>query len=324
MSAKSVAQAVPAAVIQGLIEACEVTALAASAWVGRGDKLAADRGAVDAMRAALASLPMDGRIVIGEGERDEAPMLYVGEELGAGGPGIDIALDPLEGTRLTAEGRQGALVVLAAAPKGQLLHAPDVYMDKLAVGSGLAAAQFDLSAPPDVILREALRVKGGPPEDFGLCVLDRPRHETIIEAARSLGVRVHLIGDGDIAGAFFAAQPETHIDMYLGRGGAPEGVLAAAALSRAGGRFLAKLHFRSDEERERARRAGITDLDRIYTETDLAGPGCLFIAAGVTGGPLLPAVRTTPASVEVHSLVLFPDGRRWHLGSNRPMAGAHA
>ncbi len=303
----------------GLLRAAEDAAVAASRWVGRGDKEAADQAAVDAMRAGLARLPMDGRIVIGEGERDEAPMLYVGEELGQGGPAVDIALDPLEGTTITAKGGYGAMAVLAAAPRGGLLHAPDTYMDKLAHGPGFGF-DVDLDADPHLILRAAAAAKGVGPSGLTICVLDRERHAAILDAARALDVRVMLIPDGDVAGAFLTADPSSGVDLYIGRGGAPEGVLAAAALRAVGGRFVGRLHFRNDEERARAARAGIAKLDRIYDTHELAPGAATFLAVGVTRGPMLDGVRFVGDAVETDALVLFPDGARRRICARTPQA----
>ncbi|MBX3511016.1 MAG: class II fructose-bisphosphatase, partial [Hyphomonadaceae bacterium] len=225
-------------------------AIAAAKLIGRGDEEAADQAAVNAMRAGLNALAIKGRVVIGEGERDEAPMLYIGEEVGAGkGPALDIALDPLEGTTLTAKAMPNALAVIAFAPRDGLLHAPDTYMDKLAIGPGYDQDVVDLDASADLNVRALAKAKGVRPEEIGVCVLDRPRHAATIEALRSVGCRVYLIPDGDIAGVINCTKPETGIDMYLGQGGAPEGVLAAAALKCVGGQFQARLVFRNDEER---------------------------------------------------------------------------
>lgn len=280
-------------------------AIAAARLVGRGDERAADQAAVDAMRAALNVLPIKGRVVIGEGERDHAPMLFVGEEVGAGkGIELDIALDPLEGTTLAAKAMPNALSVIAAAPKGGLLHAPDTYMDKIAIGPGYAEGIVDLDEGAAQNVRALAKAKGVTPEEIGVCVLDRPRHGGIIEALRGVGARVHLIGDGDIAGVIHCAKPETGIDMYLGAGGAPEGVLAAAALKCVGGQFQGRLIIRNDEERIRAERAGIENLKRRYTLTDLVSGEALFVATGVTAGSLLDGVRFAKGEVQHHTLVM--------------------
>jgi len=280
-------------------------AIAAARLAGRGDEKAADQAAVDAMRTALNAMPMKGRIVIGEGERDEAPMLYIGEEVGTGkGAEIDIALDPLEGTTLTAKAMANALAVIAFAPRGGLLHAPDTYMDKLAVGPGFEAGVVDLDKPADENAKALAKAKGVRVEDIGVCVLDRPRHAEIIAALRRVGCRVHLITDGDVAGVINCTKPETGIDMYVGQGGAPEGVLAAAALKCVGGQFQGRLVFRNDEERARADRAGVTDLKRRYTLDELVSQDAIFLATGVTGGSLLDGVRVFNGVAQTHTLVM--------------------
>jgi len=285
--------------------AAEIAAIAASALVGRGDKIAADQAAVDAMRTGLNAMAMKGRIVIGEGERDEAPMLYIGEEVGTGeGPEIDIALDPLEGTSLTAKGMANALAVLAVAPRGGLLNAPDTYMDKIAVGAGLPDGVIDLDASPADNIREIAKARGVDAADVTACVLDRERHQEIVDSIRSTGARINFIADGDVAGVINAADPEGQADIYIGRGGAPEGVLGAAALRCLGGQMQGRLHFRNDDERERAKRVGITDLDRKYDLTELASDNCLFIAAGVTDGEMVSGVTDLGLYTETQSLVL--------------------
>lgn len=280
-------------------------AIAAARLVGRGDERAADQAAVDAMRAALNTLQIRGRVVIGEGERDNAPMLYVGEEVGAGkGPELDIALDPLEGTTLAAKAKPNALSVIAVAPKGGLLHAPDTYMDKIAIGPGYAEGVVDLDEDAAQNVKALAKAKGVPAEEIGVCVLDRPRHGAIIDALRTSGARVHLIGDGDIAGVIHCAKAETGIDMYVGSGGAPEGVLAAAALKCVGGQFQGRLVIRNDEERMRAHEAGIEDLKRRYSLNDLVSGAAVFIATGVTSGSLLDGVRIGKGEVQTHTMVL--------------------
>jgi fructose-1,6-bisphosphatase II / sedoheptulose-1,7-bisphosphatase len=288
--------------------AAEVTsraAIAAAQLVGRGDEKAADQAAVDAMRTALNAMAMKGRIVIGEGERDEAPMLYIGEDVGTGsGAEIDIALDPLEGTTLTAKAMANALAVLALAPRGGLLHAPDTYMEKLAIGPGFEDGLVDLDAPAgDNVLRLA-KARGVKPSEIGVCVLDRPRHAAIIESLRGVGARVVLISDGDVAGVIYTTDPATGIDMYVGSGGAPEGVLAAAALKCVGGQFQGRLVFRNDEERGRADRLGITDFKRRYTLNELVSADAIFAATGVTDGTLLSGVKRSNGHVRTHSLVM--------------------
>ncbi len=280
-------------------------AIAAAKLVGRGDERAADQAAVDAMRAALNALPIKGRVVIGEGERDDAPMLYVGEVVGAGiGVELDFALDPLEGTTLAAKAKSNALSVIAVAPKGGLLHAPDTYRDKIAIGPGYPDGIIDLDESVAHNVKALAKAKGVSAEEVGVCVLDRPRHGAIIEALRSAGARVHLIGDGDIAGVIHCTKPETGIDMYLGSGGAPEGVLAAAALKCVGGQFQGRLVMRNDEERARARDAGIEDLKRRYELNDLVSSEAVFIATGVTSGSLLDGVRLSGGALHTHSLIL--------------------
>lgn len=280
-------------------------AIASAKLAGRGDERAADQAAVDAMRYALNVLPIKGRVVIGEGERDNAPMLYVGEAVGLGkGPELDIALDPLEGTTLAAKAKPNALSVIAVAPKGGLLHAPDTYMDKIAIGPGYAAGVVDLDAGPAENVRALAKAKGVSAEEIGVCVLDRPRHGAIIEALRSAGARVHLISDGDIAGVIHCTKPDTGIDMYLGSGGAPEGVLAAAALKCVGGQFQGRLIIRNEGERGRAEQAGLEDLKRRYDLDDLVSSEVVFIATGVTAGSLLDGVRISRGQVQTHTLVM--------------------
>ena len=277
-----------------MVRVTEAAAVAASSLIGRGDEKAADHAAVEAMRAALNELYMDGTVVIGEGERDEAPMLYIGEKVGSAigtGPKIDIALDPLEGTTITAKAGPNALAVLAVAEHGNLLNAPDVYMDKLAVGPGYPDGIIDLNKTPTDNVTAVAAAKGVKPGEIIVCVLDRPRHEKLIAELRTLGCGVMLIGDGDVAGVIATTDPDTTIDMYMGSGGAPEGVLAAAALRCVGGQFKGRLLFRNDDERARARKWGITDLDHIYDLTELAKGDCIFAATGVTDGSLLAGVK---------------------------------
>ena len=277
-----------------MVRVTEAAAIAASTLIGRGDEKAADHAAVEAMRAALNMLPMDGTVVIGEGERDEAPMLFIGEKVGSAiglGPRIDIALDPLEGTTITAKAGPNALAVLAIAEEGGLLNAPDVYMDKLAVGPGYEPGVVSLDKSPSENVRALARAKGVQPSEIIACVLDRPRHEALIAELRSLGVGVMLIPDGDVAGVIATTDPDTTIDIYLGQGGAPEGVLAAAALRCVGGQFQGRLLFRNDDERARAAKWGVTDLDRIYQMEELAKGDVIFAATGVTDGSLLAGVK---------------------------------
>jgi len=277
-----------------MVRVTESAAIAASALIGRGDEKAADAAAVEAMRRAFDSLYIDGTVVIGEGERDEAPMLYIGEKVGGApgkGPKIDIALDPLEGTTITAKAGPNALAVLAAAEEGNLLNAPDVYMDKIAVGPGYPDDVISLDRSVTVNVEAVAAAKGVKPADIIVCVLDRPRHADLIAELRSLGCGVYLIGDGDVAGVIATTDQDTTIDMYMGQGGAPEGVLAAAALRCVGGQFNARLVFRNADERARAAKWGIEDLDRIYKLHDLAKGDCIFAATGVTDGSLLDGVK---------------------------------
>ncbi len=277
-----------------MVRVTEYAAIAASRLTGRGDEKAADAAAVEAMRAALNKLDFDGTIVIGEGERDEAPMLFIGEKVGAAqgtGPKIDIALDPLEGTTITAKAGPNALAVLAIAEEGGLLNAPDVYMEKIAVGPGYPPGLVDLRRSVTENVCAVADAKGVRPEDLIVCVLDRPRHEALIAELRKLGCGIQLIPDGDVAGVIATTNPDTGIDLYIGQGGAPEGVLAAAALRCVGGQFQGRLVFRNEAERGRARRWGITDLDRIYGLEDLAHGDVIFAATGVTDGSLLQGVR---------------------------------
>lgn len=289
-----------------VVRVTEAAALAASNWVGRGDKEAADAAAVEAMRDTFAGLHMRGRVVIGEGERDEAPMLYIGEEVGDGlGPEIDIALDPLEGTTPTAKGGNNSLAVVAMTDKGGFLNAPDTYMDKIAVGPGVDPNILDLDAPFGEVLAKLAREKGAKLEELTVCVLDRPRHQYLIDAARAAGARISLIQDGDVSAVIATTKLDTGIDIYVGQGGAPEGVLAAAALQCTGGAMLGRLVFRNDEERARAERWGITDFDRIYTKDDLAkGDNVMFAATGVTDGAMLRGVRRYPGGAKTSSLVM--------------------
>lgn len=305
------------------VDAAELAAVAAARLTGRGDKIAADQAAVDAMRKGLNAIAMKGRIVIGEGERDEAPMLYIGEEVGTGeGIEIDIALDPLEGTSLTAKGMNNALAVLALAPRGGLLHAPDTYMDKIACGPGLPAGVIDLDASPAQNVREIARARGVDPSEVTVCVLDRDRHAEIIDSVRSSGARIMMISDGDVAGVIAAADPDGMADLYVGRGGAPEGVLGAAALRCLGGQMQGRLHFRTDDERERAKRTGITDLDRKYDLTEMASKDCLFVAAGVTEGDLVHGVRHGAGYVETQTLLFSSvTGLRRRISTRRPLKG---
>ena len=291
-----------------ILDAVRVTEIAAiAAWklAGRGDEKAADQAAVDAMRTALNDLDIDGEIVIGEGERDEAPMLYIGEKVGTGkGPRIDIALDPLEGTTLTAKAMANACAVMAWAPAGTLLNAPDTYMDKVACGPGYPDGLIDLDATPAANVTAMARHKGVDPSQITACVLDRPRHASIIESLREVGARVYLIGDGDVAGVINTADPATGVDIYLGQGGAPEGVLACAALKCVGGQFQGRLVFRNADERARAERWGITQLDKKYDLHEIVRADTIFAATGVTDGALLDGVKFAEGHVHTHTLVM--------------------
>jgi fructose-1,6-bisphosphatase II / sedoheptulose-1,7-bisphosphatase len=296
-----------------VLDAVRVTeAAAVAAWklAGRGDEKAADQAAVDAMRTALNTLDIAGEIVIGEGERDEAPMLYIGEKVGSGkGPRIDIALDPLEGTTLTAKAMANALAVMAWAPKGTLLNAPDTYMDKIACGPGFPDGIIDLDASPADNVRALADAKGVDPSDITVCVLDRPRHAEIIAGLRSAGARIHLITDGDVAGVMNTAEPDTGIDLYIGQGGAPEGVLACAALKCVGGQFQGRLVFRNADEKARATRLGVTDFGRKYTLHEIVRADAIFAATGVTKGALLDGVRQEGGFIWTHSLVMNSSSR---------------
>lgn len=287
------------------VRVTEAAALAASRMVGRGDEKAADKAAVDAMRTALNTLNIDGTVVIGEGERDEAPMLYIGERVGAGGPEIDIALDPLEGTTITAKGGQNAMAVIALTDKGGFLNAPDTYMEKIAVGPHIPANILDLDAPIGEIVRKVAQAKDARAEDLLICILDRPRHEALIRGVRETGARIMLIQDGDVSAVMATADPATGIDLYVGTGGAPEGVLAAAALQCTGGSMLGRLVFRNNDEISRAERYGITDLKKVYTTNELAKPdNVMFAATGVTDGTMLRGVRRFSGGAVTHSIVM--------------------
>ena len=287
------------------VRVTEAAALAASRLVGRGDEKAADKAAVDAMRGAFDTLAIQGRVVIGEGERDEAPMLYIGEEVGAGGPAVDIALDPLEGTTTTAKGGMNAIAVIAMTDKDGFLNAPDTYMEKMAVSKDVPADVLDLDAPLAETLQKIADAKSCKVEDLLVCVLDRPRHADIIKQVRDAGARITLISDGDVSAIVALAEPETGIDFYVGTGGAPEGVLAAAALQCIGGHMLGRLVFRNDDEKARANKWGITDYDKIYTTDELAKPdNVMFAATGVTNGPMMPGVRRYAGGAKTYSIVM--------------------
>ena len=305
-----------------MVRVTEAAAIAAAKLVGRGNEKEADAAAVEAMRAALNELYMDGTVVIGEGERDEAPMLYIGEKVGSAigkGPKIDIALDPLEGTTITAKAGPNALAVLAIAEEGQLLNAPDVYMDKLAVGPGYPDGIIDLAKTPTENIHAIAAAKGVAPNEITVCVLDRPRHEALVAELRSIGCGVMLIGDGDVAGVIATTDPDTTVDVYMGSGGAPEGVLACAALRCIGGQFKGRLLFRNDVERARAAKWGVTDLDKIYDLTELAKGDCIFAATGVTDGSLLAGVKRKAGKMTTESVVMRASSGtvRWVKGEHR-------
>ncbi|MGI9391701.1 MAG: class II fructose-bisphosphatase [Boseongicola sp.] len=303
----------------GLARVSEAAALASARLIGRGDEKAADQAAVDAMRTQLNQLEIQGVVVIGEGERDEAPMLYIGEEVGTGtGPDVDIALDPLEGTTLTAKDMPNALAVIAMGPRGTMLHAPDVYMDKLAVGPGFRPGVVTMDMSPAERVSTLAAAKGCSTEDITVCVLERPRHEEIIAELRTTGAAIRLITDGDVAGVIHCAEPMTGIDMYMGQGGAPEGVLAAAALKCMGGQMFGRLTFRNDDERGRAHSAGITNLDRVYTRDDMVTGDVIFAATGVTDGSILPGIRREPGWLTAETILM-----RSKTGSVRRMNYRH-
>lgn len=287
-----------------MVRVTEAAALSSSRLMGRGDNIAADQAAVDAMRKALNSIHFNGTVVIGEGERDEAPMLYIGEKVGSGnGTKIDIALDPLEGTNLCASGAANAISVLAMAEDGQFLHAPDTYMEKIAVGPK-GKGCIDLSKSPSWNLKELAKAKKCAVEDLTAIILDRPRHAKIIAEVREAGARIKLITDGDVSGAISTCFDETGVDILFGTGGAPEGVIAAAALRCVNGEMQGRLAFRNDEERARARKMGIADEKRIYSITDLASGSVMFAATGVTNGDFLKGVRYFGGGASTHSVVM--------------------
>ncbi len=303
-----------------LARVAEQAALACRPLIGRGDEKAADQAAVNAMREELNKLDIQGTVVIGEGERDEAPMLYIGEEVGSGtGPAVDIALDPLEGTTITAKAMPNALTVISMAPRGTMLHAPDVYMDKLAVGPGYAENVVSLDMSPTERVEALAKAKGVSPSEITVCVLERPRHEATIAELRALGASVYLIGDGDVAGVMHCADTEaTGIDMYMGSGGAPEGVLAAGALKALGGQIWGRLLFRNDDERGRAAKAGITDFNRIYARDDMVTSDVIFAATGVTQGSLVEGMKPRGDFIETQTLLL-----RSSTGERRLMTCRH-
>ncbi len=286
------------------VRVTEAAAIAAAQQIGRGDEHAADHAAVEAMRKAFNDLPISGTVRIGEGERDEAPMLYIGEEVGLGGLAVDIALDPLEGTTLTAKAMANALAVMAMAEPGTLLNAPDPYMDKIAIAPGYTDGVVVLDAEPADNIARLAKAKGVRPRDITACIMDRPRHEALIAKVRATGAAIKLITDGDVAGVIACTNPSTDIDIYLGTGGAPEGVLAAAALRCVGGQMQSRLVFRNDAERERAARWGVKDLHRKYDLFDMASGDVVFAATGVTDGSMLDRVHYDGAFITTHSVVM--------------------
>lgn len=290
----------------GLARVSEAAALASADLIGRGDEKAADQAAVNAMREQLNKLDIRGTVVIGEGERDEAPMLYIGEEVGTGsGPEVDIALDPLEGTTLTAKDMPNALTVIAMGPRGSMLHAPDTYMDKLAIGPGFAKDVVCLDMSPAERVAALAEARGCATSDITVCVLERPRHEPMIAEIRSTGAAIRLITDGDVAGVIHTAEAElTGIDMYMGQGGAPEGVLAAAALKCMGGQMWGRLLFRNEDEKARAAKAGITDLDRIYNRDEMVTQDVIFAATGVTSGSILAGIKREPGYMTTETVLM--------------------
>ncbi len=301
------------------VRVTEAAALAASKWIGKGEEKEADRAAVEAMRRMLNRLDINGTVVIGEGERDKAPMLYIGEKVGTGeGPAVDIALDPLEGTTICATGGQNSLAVVAMAEHGGFLHSPDVYMEKIAIGGGYPDGIIDLDNQPAINLKNLAKAKKCDISDLLVVILERPRHSELIAKTREAGARIQLISDGDVAGVIATATPDTGVDMYMGIGGAPEGVLAAAALRCIGGQMMGRLIFREDDERERARRIGLTDLTKKYTLHEMAKGDVMFAATGVTNGSMLKGVRRFPGGAETHSIVM-----RSKTGTVRTVSAHH-
>jgi fructose-1,6-bisphosphatase II / sedoheptulose-1,7-bisphosphatase len=318
MSAANLGKVVDRNLALELVRVTEAGAIAASQWIGRGDKNSADGAAVDAMRRAFDTVAITGTVVIGEGEMDEAPMLYIGEKIGLGGPEVDIAVDPLEGTSITAKGGPNAIATLALAEKGGFLHAPDIYMDKIAIGPGFPDGLVDLDASVEENLRALARAKKCEVGDLMVCTLDRDRHKAMIKACRAVGARITLLGDGDVSGVIAVSQPETGIDIYIGSGGAPEGVLAAAALRCIGGQLQGRLLFENDEQVERARGMGVTDPQRKYSVEEMARGEVMFAATGVTTGPMLRGVRRTAHGAITHSMVM-----RSKSGTVRYVEGHH-
>ena len=290
----------------GLARVTESAALASAKLIGRGDEKAADQAAVDAMRDELNKLEINGTVVIGEGERDEAPMLYIGENVGQGqGPEVDIALDPLEGTTLTAKDMPNALAVIAMGPRNTMLHAPDVYMDKLAIGPGFKSDIVTLDMTPTERIKTLANAKNCEVSDITVCILERPRHEDLIEEVRHIGASIRLITDGDVAGVMHCAEAQkTGIDIYMGSGGAPEGVLAAAALKCMGGQIQGRLIFRNSDEEARAINAGIENLDKIYTRDEMVKADVIFAATGVTDGSLLSGIKRGTDFIETNTMLM--------------------
>lgn len=303
-----------------LVRVTERAAVAAARIRGRGDEKAADQAAVDAMRKELNRLPIDGTVVIGEGERDEAPMLYIGEKVGTKeGPAVDIALDPLEGTTICAKNLPNSLAVIAMAEKGNLLYAPDVYMEKLAIGPGYPKGVVDIDASPVDNINALAKAKGVKPNMITVCIMDRPRHAKLIEAVRTTGASIRLIGDGDVAGIIHTTDPdETGIDIYMGIGGAPEGVLAAAALRCIGGQMQGRLQLNTKEKIERAARMGVKDPNKVYTMEEMAKGDVLFAATGVTDGNLLSGVKFAKNYIQTDTIVM-----RSHSGTIRNIIARH-
>jgi fructose-1,6-bisphosphatase II / sedoheptulose-1,7-bisphosphatase len=301
-----------------LVRVTEAAALAASRWIGLGDKNQADGAAVEAMRLAFDAVAIDGTVVIGEGEMDEAPMLYIGEKVGAGGPKMDIAVDPLEGTTLTAKGGPNAMATLALADHGNFLHAPDIYMDKIAVGGGLPDGVVNLDDSVASNLRNLARAKRCDRSDLVACILDRDRHKELIAHCREAGARVVLISDGDVAGVIATALPESEIDIYMGSGGAPEGVLSAAALRCVGGQMQGRLQYEDEEQMDRVRAMGHADPKRCFTCEEMAKGDVMFAASGVTSGAMLRGVRRIGGGAITHSIVM-----RSHSGTVRFIEAHH-
>ena len=302
-----------------VVRVTEAAALSASKWMGRGDEKAADQAAVDSMRIALNGMDIEGTVVIGEGERDEAPMLYIGEKVGSGkGPKIDIALDPLEGTTICATGGPNALAVIAMAVDGGFLNAPDVYMDKIAIGPGLEKDIVNIDNTPQSNLQNLAKAKKVDISDLVVCILDRPRHEELISKTREAGARIMLISDGDVAGVIATASKDTGVDMYVGSGGAPEGVLAASALRCIGGQMWGRLTFRNNDERNRADRLGILDYNKIYSLNELAHGEVMFAATGVTDGSMLRGVRRWSSGASTQSIIM-----RSKTGTVRTISAEH-